>query len=170
MIFSWFTSSSPGHFPVAMDKYLLFYMEMMTIVNFWRGNLPPTLYFLFLFSPPRNNCESENSYMEIRAEIAYKSHVSSFPQTVVDLWYTLMPHCYGHTILMIWNHTHTHHQGLLTDSKKGEIKTKRIEVGEHRVTYGMQAHQWETWGMLERNVHTMEGEGRNLLVNMDDLG
>lgn len=125
MIFSWLTSSNAGHFPVAMDKYLLFYMEMMTIVNFWGGNLPPTLYFLFLFSPPRNNCESENSSMEIRAEIAYKSHVSSFPQTVVDLWYTLMPHCYGHTILMIWNHTHTHHQGLLTDSKKGEIETKQ---------------------------------------------
>lgn len=57
----------------------------MTPVNFWGGNLPPTLHFLLLSTPPRNNCESEKSYMEIRAEIAYKSPLSSFPQTVVDL-------------------------------------------------------------------------------------
>lgn len=58
---------------------------MMTIVNFWGGNLPPTLYFLLLSTPPRNNRESEKNYMEIRAEIAYKSALSSFSQTVVDL-------------------------------------------------------------------------------------
>ena len=57
----------------------------MTIMDFWGGNLPPTLYFLLLSIPPRNNCESENNYMEIRAETAYKSHLSSFPQTLVDL-------------------------------------------------------------------------------------
>lgn len=34
----------------------------------------------------------------------------------------------------------------------------------------MQAHQRETWGMLEINAHAMEGKGNNLLVNMDDLG
>lgn len=91
----------------AYIAYLLSYTDMMAIMNFWGQNLPPTLYFLFLFTPLRNNCEAENSYMEIRAEIAYKSHLSSFPQTVVDLWYTLMPHCYGHTILVIWNHIDT---------------------------------------------------------------
>lgn len=115
MIFRWLTSCSYDRFPVAMDTmHPLESIQICFPVRRWwwswisgDKNLPPTLYSLLLFTPPRNNCESENSYMEIRPEIAYKSLLSSFPQTVVDLWYTLMPHCYGHTILVIWNHIHT---------------------------------------------------------------